>query len=616
MIHTNWVRSRSTRILGAPLPWRLIALVALFVVACIYPVVANNGFVLDIATDMALWAVLALGLNAVLGWAGLLDLGYIAFFAIGGYTYAILSTAHIMTFWPSLMVAIVISGIAAVVIGVPTLRLHSDYLAIMTLGFGLIVYIAAENLTITGGDNGLFGYPAPSIGAFVVNSPISYYLLAVALTVLALGVAIAVRRSRLGRAWNLLRVDETAASSVGVPVYRYKLYAYVFGSIWGTLSGALFAVKETIVSPVSFDWSQSFFVVAAVVIGGTGSIAGCVVGGVVYIFISEALGGVNANLSAVVFAAAMLGFILLRPRGLVPARPQYRGKPGLWRRPSGGRLGFRGRTATSVSAVVPSPLVRAPGIVTLRVEEVSVRFGGVIAVDRVSLTAANGSVLALIGANGAGKTTLLNAVSGLVTVRQGRVVLRSDDSDLLLTGKGARARAYAGIGRTFQSPRLANDLTVWENVLQGTFVGSGGGARAGGAVEAGSHRGSESPYQKAGRALELVGLGSKANLLAGDLPYGDQRRCEIARSVASAPTFMLMDEPSSGMNDVEAKGIASLIRSLADQGTGVVLVEHNMGIVREVADSVIAMDLGQVLAEGAPESVLRDEAVRGRFLGE
>jgi len=581
---------------------------ALFVVAALYPVVANNGFVLDVATDMALWAVLAIGLNAVLGWAGLLDLGYIAFFALGGYSVAILSSRHIMSFWPSLLVGVGISAVAAVVIGLPTLRLHSDYLAIMTLGFGLIVYVAAENLGITGGDNGLFGYPAPRIGSYVFQSPLGYYVMALVLVVVAIISAVVVRKSRLGRAWLLLRADETAASCVGVPVYRYKLYAYVYGSVWGTLAGAVFAVKETIVSPVSFDWSESFFVVAAVVIGGLGSIAGVVAGGVVYVFISEAIGGISASLSAVMFAGAMLAVMLLRPRGLVPARVQY-------------RAGRRGRDEVGAVGVMPlveglEPLGSEGRKGELEVADVRVQFGGVAAVSGVSAKVSTGSVLALIGSNGAGKTSLLNAISGLVPVRAGRMRVAYEGVEIDLTGLGARARARAGIGRTFQAPRLARELTVWENVLQGTFVERRAGRSAGSGPDWGKVVAGDRVWERAEGALELVGLSGKADEIAGDLAYGDQRRCEIGRCVAGMPRFVLMDEPTSGMNDVESKAVSDVIRALARQGVGVVVVEHNMNVVRAVADRVIAMDLGGVLAEGSPDAVLADPIVRARFLGD
>lgn len=598
---------------------RRVVLVVVFVGAAIYPLVANNGFVFDIATDMALWAVLAIGLNAVLGWAGLLDLGYIAFFALGGYSFAILDSMHIMSFWPSLGVGVGISAVAALIIGIPTLRLHSDYLAIMTLGFGLIVYIAAQNLTVTGGDNGLFGYAPPQIGSLVIDTPFSYYVLALVLTVVAAGVASWVRSSRLGRAWLLLRDDETAATSVGVAVWRYKLYAYLFGSVWGTLSGAAYAVKETIVSPVSFSFTESFFVVAAVVIGGTGSIAGCVIGGGVYVLISEAMGGVSATLSGVLFAAAMLGFILLRPRGLVPAHSGVARKR-KERRPS--RVGayvdvvMKTGRGFSVRKEASSSSGLAGLGASLEAQGIEVEFGGVQAVAGASFVCAAGTVLALIGPNGAGKTTLLNAVSGLAQMKRGQVALRLPDRTVDLTHKGARVRALWQIGRTFQTPRLSRGLTVWENVLQGTFAAGREGRsdwRPAGTVT--THAGSFSS-SLATDSLAMVGLLDKAEAIAGDLAYGDQRRCEIARALASSPIFVLMDEPSSGMNDVETEQISGLVRRLAGLGLGIVIVEHDMSLVRAAADEVVALDLGRVICRGSAATVLTDPVVRGRYLGE
>jgi branched-chain amino acid transport system permease protein len=209
------------------------AALAVGALASVYPLLSGNVFVVDVATDMLLWASLSVGLNAVLGWAGLLDIGYIAFFAIGGYSYAILAQRGIMSFWPSLVVGVAVSAVAGLIIGIPTLRLHSDYLAVMTLGFGEIVYIAAQNLqSLTGGNDGLYQYPAPKLGGLQIDTPIGYYCLALGLVFVACVVSFAVRRSRLGRAWVLMRDDELAATATGVGVWRFKLYAYLYGSVW------------------------------------------------------------------------------------------------------------------------------------------------------------------------------------------------------------------------------------------------------------------------------------------------------------------------------------------------------------------------------------------------
>jgi branched-chain amino acid transport system permease protein len=226
-------------------------------------------------------------------------------------------------------------------------------------------------------------------------------------------------------------------------------------------------------------------------------------------------------------------------------------------------------------------------------------------------------VVALIGANGAGKTTLLNAISGLVSPAAGRVSLGYGDLIVDLTRRSAHRRAREGIGRTFQTPKLARELGVWENVQQGAFARAGLRGRrraAGGSAVA---RLPDSDVGGWPEALAAVGLGDKADSTAGDLAYGDQRRCELARALVAGPLFVLMDEPSSGLNEAETEEMGQVVRSLAhDRGIGVLMVEHDMALVRQAADHVVAMDLGKVIAAGPPEDVLADPTVRLRYLGE
>jgi branched-chain amino acid transport system permease protein len=288
------------------------------------PLVLHNQFDTDILTDMALWAAIALGLNVVVGFAGLLDLGYMAFYAFGGYAYAILSTQAHWTFWDCLPVGALLAAIFGGFFGFPTLRLRGDYLAVMTLGFGEIVYLAANNLSITGGPGGIFGMPLPSAFGANLGHPVDYYWMALALVVLASWTIGAVARSRTGRAWAYLREDETAAQAMGIPVTRYKLMAYVFGAMWAGIAGAIFAAKQSIVTPDTFTFQQSFLAVAVVVLGGIGSLPGVILGGVVYVLISEYFQAYTASYSGLIFAALLLLVILLRPGGLWPSRLRVR----------------------------------------------------------------------------------------------------------------------------------------------------------------------------------------------------------------------------------------------------------------------------------------------------
>lgn len=277
----------------------------------------------DIWTDMALWATIGLGLNVVIGFAGLLDLGYMAFYAIGGYVFANAALYHGFTLWETLPLGAVLAVIASVIIGFPTLRVRGDYLAIMTLGFGGIVFYAAQNVTnLTGGYNGLYGWKTQTIFGHPFASPIDFYPVALALTIAAALVTRALRGSRIGRAWACIKDDELAAGASGIPIIRYKLYAYMSGAVWAGLAGAIFAVKQTIVSPETFTFDQSFFAVAVVIMGGMGSIPGVILGAVIYVVIAEWLSTYTGTLSGVIFAGALLLIVLLRPQGLIPYRPR------------------------------------------------------------------------------------------------------------------------------------------------------------------------------------------------------------------------------------------------------------------------------------------------------
>lgn len=579
-----------------------VATVGLIIIA-IVPAVSSDSFLTNLSTDMALWAVLAVGLNAVLGWAGLLDLGYIAFFAIGGYTYAILSENHILQFWPSLIVGVVAAGIGALIIGFPSLRLDSDYLAIMTLGFGEIIYIAANNLSgLTGGVNGLYQFQPPSLFGLQIDTSNGFYVLALVLLIVCVVTTGIVRYSRLGLAWMSIRTDELSARSMGVAIWRTKLYAYLYGSVWGALAGAVFAAKQSIVSPTSFSLDQSFNVLSAVVIGGMGSVWGAAIGGIAYIVISESFQGVSGSLSGIVFGGAMLLVILLRPQGLVPIAAIS----GWLQAP------FRGvGTARAGGPVRPAPpdqdIGAAPGRggagqrITLRAHSVRVVFGGLRAVDDASLECCSGTITALIGPNGAGKTTLLNALSGFVPVRSGTITITGPDGEHDITRLPAERRARIGMGRAFQIPRLDREQTTHENIRRGALA-------------------SKAPRKLADahtdHAIELVGLTALAHVKVGELSYGDQRRCEIARALVSRPRLLLLDEPSSGMNEVETTRLAKLIRAIAERGTGIVLVEHDMALVSEVAHQVVAMDAGRELVVGSAAEVLANATVRRRYLGE
>jgi len=299
--------------------WRYTACGILLAVALALPRVGDN-YVLEIFTNSFFYIVLCLGLNIVVGYAGLLDLGYAAFFAVGAYTTGILTSEAGWNFWFTIPAAAFFSAIAGVVIGGPTLRLRSDYLAIVTLGFGEITRIAARNLKeITGGASGLIGIHRPVLFGLELRKISHYYYVFLALVVIALFVSYRLQNSRLGRAWQYVREDEDAAEAMGIDRVAVKLYAYVIGAIFAGVAGSFFAAKMTAISPETFQFMQSATILMAVVLGGMGKIPGMIVGALALVLFPEVFRSIG-SVRMLVFGLLLIVMMIFRPHGLWPER--------------------------------------------------------------------------------------------------------------------------------------------------------------------------------------------------------------------------------------------------------------------------------------------------------
>jgi branched-chain amino acid transport system permease protein len=280
------------------------------------PAFANN-YIMEVFSNAFFYVTLCLGLNIVVGYAGLLDLGYAAFFAVGAYTTGILTSHWHLNFWLTIPLAVVFSTCAGVIIGGPTLRLRSDYLAIVTLGFGEIVRITARNLKITGGASGLIGIERPVLFGLELNQIQHYYYVFFFLACVAIFVSYRLQHSRLGRAWQYVREDEDAAEAMGINRVAVKLYAYVIGAIFGGVAGCFFAAKMTAISPETFQFNQSVLILLGVVLGGMGKIPGVIVGGLVLVLFPELFREFE-QFRLLVFAVVMLAIMLYRPQGIWP----------------------------------------------------------------------------------------------------------------------------------------------------------------------------------------------------------------------------------------------------------------------------------------------------------
>ena len=572
-------------------------------VALLLPLMLST-YSMSVAVTVVMYAILGLGLNVVVGYAGLLDLGYAAFFAIGAYTSSLLQLDAHLSFWETLPAAVAAAAVSGCIIGYPTLRLRSDYLAIVTLGFGEIVRITVTNLSVTGGANGLYGIPPATVFGTSIVSESGLYYLGLFFLLIAIVFTGLLSRSRLGRAWRTLREDETASEAVGVPATKVKLLAYVMGAMVGALAGMYFSSQFGTIDPTTFTFTTSVTILLVVIVGGMGSIPGMILGALVVIALPEALRPISSY-RLLIFALGLVLLMLVRPQGLWPAR---RSRQGSFTAP----LAPREVTATTATAgeatEAPAAGRPEPGSLLLRVSGLRHSFGGVIAVNDVSFDLHAGEILSIIGPNGAGKTTVFNCITGMVTPQRGEVSLRGERS--LLKVKPHKIVSL-GLARTFQGVRLFEGLDVADNCLAGLSAHQGRLVSRHGLLG----RTSAQDRREALRWLTFVGLAGKAHVLASELSYGDRRRLEIARSLMSRPLALLLDEPAAGTNPTEKRELMGLVRQVRNSGVTVLLIEHDMGVVMGLSDRVIVLDQGAVIAEGPPRQIRSDPRVIDAYLG-
>lgn len=593
---TTWARVRSLKVI---LPLGALVLLAAF------PLLSNNLYLQNMLILTFLLAVGASGWNLMGGFAGYISVGSSMFIGLGAYTTGIIAQRFGVTPFIACFAGGLVAGIVAALLSLVTRRTRGMYFVIVTFAaLMLLKWVAQTWAPLTGGSGGL---PMPIATWDLAYQDWPFYYAFLALLVAVVLVSMKVRGSKLGLGLLSIHDDEDKTTGLGIRTAAYKMIAFVLASFFTGIAGGLYGFYISYLNPgAMFDIVMSILMVLAALLGGRGTVWGPVLGAFIIEPLAEvtatSMGGANSGaIRLLLFAGVLILVVLFLPRGVLPTIRGWMSRASDTERLRAARA-FLPRRSESPAAK-PQVAKSANATAVLQVRELSKSFGGVRAVQRVSLVVTAGSVTGLIGPNGSGKTTLFNLIDGTVL---------PDGGSIELVGRTLRigdrpGRAHSGLARTYQLPRLFPSMTVLENVVLPE--------RGFSLHRVFSPRITPLEGAEARARLELFGLAGYADISPADLSYGQRKLVELAQVLTLNPRLVMLDEPAAGISPALSARLSEIIREINDDGVAVLVVEHDLGFIEALCDDVFVMDAGTVIAHGTVQELKDDPLVIEAYLG-
>jgi len=577
--------------------------------ALIVTISLSRSYYIDIFITMGIFFIMLMGLDLFIGYSGQLSLGHNGFFALGAYASAMLTVKMGSSPWLAMITGIIASSFVGLILTAPFIRLKGFYLALVTMAFGLIIHGMTLALPdITSGAAGISGVPKLRLGGIPLNTDFRYCLFVWALVIPIFWLCLNIIHSRIGRVFRAIRDDELAGQTTGIDTTKYKAMVFLLSAVLASISGSLYTHYYGSITPDGVSIFLMFELILMLFIGGRETIWGGLLGVALIKGLPEIFVGLR-DYKTLAYGFVFILVIVFMPGGIAG-----------WFTKLAKKLEAKLFKSSTSASETPSTVIKLHkqadmGSISsapiLEVSKLKKSFGGLLAVNNLDFTVDRGEIKSVVGPNGAGKTTVFNVINGILAADEGSIKFEGNE----IIGLKPMQVASLGIGRTFQTPRLFGHMTALENVMLGRHKMTKAGILEAAFSLPASNSEENLIRQNSVDMLTFVSLGNKAHLLAGSLPFGEKRLLEVARALALEPKLLLLDEPASGLNDVEKEIFSKMISEVKRLGISILLVEHDMNFVMRMSDKIVVMDYGAKIAEGVPSEIQSNQKVIDVYLG-